>query len=32
VAIDPQSKALSVELINLDGVSQFKKTLNADVG
>jgi alkaline phosphatase D len=32
VNIDPQSKSLSVELINLDGVSQFKKTLDSEVG
>ncbi|WGG53291.1 alkaline phosphatase D family protein [Rugamonas sp. DEMB1] len=27
VTIDPQSKAMTVELLDLDGVSQFKKTL-----
>ena len=30
VTIDPQSKAMSVELIDLDGVSQFKKILTPD--
>jgi alkaline phosphatase D len=28
VNIDPQSKTLSVDLIDLDGVSQFKQTIN----
>jgi alkaline phosphatase D len=28
INIDPQSKTLSVDLIDLDGVSQFKQTLN----
>jgi alkaline phosphatase D len=32
INIDPQSKALSVELINLDGDSQFKKTLPSEIG
>ena len=32
VNIDPQSKTLSVDLINLDGVSQFKKTLAPEQG
>ena len=32
INIDPQSKALSVDLINLDGVSQFRKTLAPQQG
>ena len=32
VNIDPQTKALSVDLINLDGVSQFRKTLAPEQG
>jgi alkaline phosphatase D len=32
VLIDPVSKAMTVELINLDGVSQFSKTLPPQLG
>lgn len=32
VNIDPQTKALSVDLINLEGVSQFRKTLEPQHG
>ncbi len=32
VDIDPHSRTLSVELINLDGVSQFRKTLHPEAG
>ncbi|MFP5394485.1 MAG: alkaline phosphatase, partial [Gammaproteobacteria bacterium] len=32
VAIDPVSKAMTVQLIDLDGVSQFSKTLTPQLG